>query len=114
LSDPAVWTQRLLKDTYGIRVSIPAVTGPQEAVITKVGTDLRSIAKLTAVEVPVVWFLLPNSFGPGPGWGPATYQASMAAGFEGGVPPVGAPCIVIFVGNGVGQSHVVSFPTAPA
>jgi hypothetical protein len=109
-----VWGQKLLRDLTGIRTPAPAIQGPQEAIVTKVGTAPVSIAGQTAVTLPCVWFALPETYGPGPGFGPAPYQPAAAVGFESGVPPVGAPVIVIFIGNGVGRPYVVSFPTAPA
>lgn len=110
----SVWQQKMLRDLTGIRTAAPAIQGPQEAVVTKVGTAPVSIAGQTAVTLPCVWFALPETYGPGPGFGPAPYQPAAAVGFSGGVPPVGAPVIVIFIGNGVGRPYVVSFPTAPA
>jgi hypothetical protein len=109
-----VWQNKLLRDLTGIRTPSPAIQGPQEGVITKVGTAPISIAGQTAVTLPCVWFALPETYGPEPGFGPAPYQPATTVGWPFDLPPVGAPVIVIFIGNGVGRPYVVSFPTAPA
>ncbi len=107
MSDPSQWTQKAMREWYGIRVAAPAIQGAQEAVVTKVGTALISMANTPAVSMPVVWFTLPSTYGEGPDFGPAPYQPG-----SGWVPTKGTPCVVVFVGNGVGRPYIVSFPTA--
>jgi hypothetical protein len=96
-----------MKEEYGILLSSPAVDGIQEAVVTKVGTAALSIAGTPAASYPVIWFNFPNTYGDGPGFGPAAYQP-----VHGWTPSVGDPCIVACVGNGVGRPYVLAFPTA--
>ncbi len=107
MSDFNAWGQKLLKEQLGIRVAIPPVPGPQEAIVTQVGTAIVSIAGQPAVTVPAVWFTLNDIFGGTVGYGPAPYQT-----VPGWTPTVGTPCVVLFVGNGMGRPYVMSFPTA--
>lgn len=107
MSDAGIWGQKLAQQKLGIRTAIPAAPGPQEAVVTKVGTAVIAMAGQTGTEMPVVWFSLPTTFGPAPGFGPAPYQP-----VHGWAPTVGTPCLVAFVGNGVGRPYVLMFPTA--
>ena len=107
MSDLGIWQQRTLQEQFGIRAAIPAAPGPQEAIVTKVGTYPVSIAGQPAVTVPVVWFTLNDIFGGAVGYGPAPYQP-----VRGWTPTTGTPCLVFFVGNGMDRPYVVCFPTA--
>jgi len=107
MSDIGTWNQRILKIQTNVRGAIPAVQGPQEAVITNVGTAKISIDGSPAEIRNVVWFYLPNTFGTETGFGPAPYDP-----IPGWTPAVGDVCLALFVGNGIGRPYVVSFPFA--
>jgi hypothetical protein len=96
-----------MQEQLGLRTSIPPAAGPQEAIVSKVTTAFISIAGQSAVSVPVVYFTLDDIFGGVTAFGPAPYQP-----VPGWAPTAGTPCLVVFVGNGMGRPYVVCFPTA--
>lgn len=108
MSDLGSWQQKVLRIQTGIRVAIPSVVGPQEAIITRVGKAWISPAGGgTAKNMNVVWFNLPNTTGPEAGFGPAPYDP-----IPGYIPAMGDVCIIVAVSNDTGRLYTVAFPSA--